>query len=89
VVQPVVVFGHAAIANLAVAAQQPGDGAFDQRSMSPSLCHWEFRTLKRAARRAVSCVRIFRLVPEEVVQCIFSRAAATGVLKIATQPRLG
>src|ERR1700730_773518 len=35
VVQPVVVFGHAAIANLAVATGQPGDGAFDHRPMSP------------------------------------------------------
>ena len=35
VVQPVVVLGHAAIANLAVAADQPGDGAFHNRPMLP------------------------------------------------------
>lgn len=33
VVQPVIVFGHAAVAKLAVAAHQPSDGTFDHRPM--------------------------------------------------------
>ena len=33
VVQPVIVFGHSAVADFAVVAREPGDGAFDHGAM--------------------------------------------------------